>query len=174
VTVQCISEEEGKMRSRKRTVSLAVYQEKGREVADIIRVAIVVKLGTKGDAKAIGVLDEVLGNLSQDRDKVFGLWTNGSELAFRMRTFHKRTGEPEFTDLTDIPAPDETLEELESADRRPLRIASGDSLLRTFISALWAPRVRRVARAERLAAKTLAFGTPVASANQSNMGGQLM
>jgi type I restriction enzyme M protein len=132
VTVQCVSEEEGKLRSRKRTVSLAVYEGKGREVSDIIRVAIVTKPGTKGDAKAIGVLDEVLGNLSQDRDKVFGLWTNGSELAFRMRTFHKRTGEPEFTDLTDIPAPDETLEDLESADRRPLRIASGDSLLRTF------------------------------------------
>jgi type I restriction enzyme M protein len=113
-------------------VSLAVYEGKGRDVTNIIRVAIVVKPGTKADAKAIGVLDEVLGNLTQDRDRVFGLWTNGSELAFRMRTFHKRTGEPEFTDLTDIPAPDETLEDLESADRRPLRIASGDSLLRTF------------------------------------------
>src|SRR4029077_12413285 len=62
----------------------------------------------------------------------FGVWTNGTELAFRLRTFNKRTGEPEFTDLTDIPAPDETLEELETADRRPLRVASGDSLLRTF------------------------------------------
>jgi hypothetical protein len=50
----------------------------------------------------------------------------------KKRSFNKRTGVPEFTDLTDIPAPDETLEELEAADRRPLRIASGDSLLRTF------------------------------------------
>jgi type I restriction enzyme M protein len=132
VTVPCVSEEGGKLRSRKRTVSLAIFDGKGREVADIIRVAIIAKPGIKGDAKSIGVLDEVLGNLSQDRDQVFGLWTNGSDLTFRMRTFHKRTGEPEFADLTDFPAPDETLEDLESADRRPLRVASGDSLLRAF------------------------------------------
>jgi len=31
-----------------------------------------------------------------------------------------------------------------------------------------------VARAERFAARTFSFGTPTASANQSNMGGQLM
>jgi type I restriction enzyme M protein len=49
-----------------------------------------------------------------------------------MRTFDRRTGEPQFVDLADFPAPDETLDELESAERRPLRIAAGDSLVRTF------------------------------------------
>src|SRR5262249_10799751 len=35
-------------------------------------------------------------------------------------------------ELTDFPAPHETLEDLENAERRPLRVAAGDSLLRTF------------------------------------------
>jgi hypothetical protein len=42
------------------------------------------------------------------------------------------------------------------------------------ISAQWPPLVLQVASAERFAAKILAFGTPIASANQSNMGGQLI
>ncbi len=67
-----------------------------------------------------------------DQTEIYGLWTNGSELAFRMRRFNRRTGAAELTELTDFPAPDETLEDLESADRRPLRVASGDSLLRAF------------------------------------------
>src|SRR5581483_2345089 len=69
---------------------------------------------------------------SQDRSEVYGVWTNGTDLAFRLRTFHSRTGDPVFTELTDIPAPDESLADLESAERRPLRVAAGDSLLRTF------------------------------------------
>jgi type I restriction enzyme M protein len=49
-----------------------------------------------------------------------------------MREYHKRTGDPVYTELTDFPAPDETLEDLESAERRPMRVAAGDSLLRAF------------------------------------------
>ena len=36
-----------------------------------------------------------------------------------MRTYHARTGEPEFTELTDFPAPGETLDDLEKAERQP-------------------------------------------------------
>ncbi|WP_143273031.1 restriction endonuclease subunit M [Bradyrhizobium canariense] len=132
VRVQCVSEEAGKERNRTRVVSLAVYESDAAALEDIVRVVIVAKPTAKSNKSSIDVLDEVLGNLSQDRSQVFGIWTNGIELSFRMRTFHKRTGTPEFTDLTDIPALDESLEELETADRRPLRVASGDSLLRTF------------------------------------------
>jgi type I restriction enzyme M protein len=35
VTVPCVSEEGGKLRSRKRSVSLAIFEGKGREVADV-------------------------------------------------------------------------------------------------------------------------------------------
>jgi type I restriction enzyme M protein len=135
IRISCISVDEktGRERTRSRTASLAVYEPgTPHETENITKVALVVSPGTKADVKSIGLLEEVLGSLSDSRPQVFGLWTNGSDLAFRMRTYHSRTGEPLFTDLTDIPGPDETLDDLESAERRPLRIAGGDSLLRTF------------------------------------------
>lgn len=135
VRVRCTSfdEKTGKERTRTRSVSLVVYETgKAHEPENIIRVAVITSPSTKADAKAIGILEEILGSLSSSHDKVFGLLTNGIELAFRMRTYHPRSGDPEFTELTDIPGPEETLEDLENASRRPLRVAAGDSLLRTF------------------------------------------
>ncbi len=134
VRVECITGEEGGKAKRKtRTVQLAVYEHgKAHEVGNIIRAVIVAKPGTKADSKAIGLLEEVLGGIAPERDRVFGIWTNGADLTFRMREYHKRTGDPQFTELTDFPAPHETLEDLESAERRPMRVAAGDSLLRAF------------------------------------------
>jgi type I restriction enzyme M protein len=134
VRVECVTGEEGgKAKKRTRTVQLAVYEHgKPHEVANIIRAVLVAKPGTKADQKAIALLEEVLGGIAPERDRVFGLWTNGADLTFRMREYHKRTGDPQFTELTDFPAPDEMLEDLESAERRPMRVAAGDSLLRTF------------------------------------------
>jgi type I restriction enzyme M protein len=123
----------GKPRTRTRVVSLVVYEAaKAHSIENIIRVAVVSSAGTKPDDKAIGILEEVLAGLSEEREQVFGLWTNGTDLAFRMRTYHARTGQPEFTELTDFPAPGETLDDLEKAERRPLRVATADSLLRAF------------------------------------------
>ena len=135
VRLPCYSEdsETGRIRTKTRSVSLVVYEKgRAREPRNIIRAAIVAKPGTKPEAKAIGILDEVLGSLSELRPQVFGVWTNGEQLAFRMRTYDRRTGQPVFTDLTDMPGPTETLEDLQTGTRRPLRIASGDSLLHTF------------------------------------------
>jgi type I restriction enzyme M protein len=135
VRLACYSEDpdSGKTRTRTKSVSLVVYEHGGgRQPDDIIRVGIVAKPSTKPDPKVLEGLNEVLGSLSDKRDQVFGLWTNGTDLEFRMRTYHARTGEPEYTSLTDFPAPDETLDDLESGSRRPLRIATGDSLLQTF------------------------------------------
>ena len=101
-------------------------------IGNIVRAAVVAPPSTKGGEQAIGLLDEVLCNLSPDRDRVFGVWTNGSDCAFRMRDYEKRTGQPRCVHLTDMPAPDETLDDLEDAERRPLRVAAGDSLLRAF------------------------------------------
>jgi type I restriction enzyme M protein len=134
VKVPCVYEDPrtGKEKTRQRNVSLVVYEDgTARELTNIIRVGII-QPNVKPGPDAIGVLDDVLGNLSQERAEVFGFWTNGTELAFRMRTFHARSGRPVFTDLTDVPAPDENLVDLETGTRRPLRVATGDSLLRTF------------------------------------------
>ncbi len=134
VRVECITGEEGGRALKKtRTVQLAVYEHgKPHEVENIIRVVLVAKPGTKTDQKAVDLLEEVLGGIAPDRDRVYGLWTNGADLTFRMREYNKRTGNPAYTELTDFPAPDETLEDLESAERRPMRVAAGDSLLRAF------------------------------------------
>lgn len=123
----------GKVKAQRKAASLVVYEHgKPHEPAHAIRVAVVAKAGTKPAAKkGISELEEILGGIN-DRGEIFGLWTNGSEMAFRMRRFNRRTGIPEFTELTDFPAPEEPLEDLETAERRPLRVASGDSLLRAF------------------------------------------
>lgn len=134
VRVECITGEEGGRQKKKtRTVQLVVYEHgKRREVGNIIRAVVIAKPATKPDKKAIALLEEVLGGIGPERDRVYGLWTNGIDLTFRMREYHKRTGDPVYTELTDFPAPDETLEDLESAERKPMRVAAGDSLLRTF------------------------------------------
>lgn len=113
-------------------VAIAVYEAGApHEVTNIIRVALVAKAGTKPSDATTAELDLVLSNLSEDRDEVYGVWTNGRDMTFRMRTYDD-VGNPVPTELTDFPAPDETLADLEDADRRPLRVAAGDSLLRTF------------------------------------------
>lgn len=134
VRVDCSGDGEGgRQKKKSRNVQLVVYGPgKEREVGNIIRAVLVAKPGAKADSKAIEVLDEVLGSIAPEESRVYGLWTNGIELTFRMREYQKRTGMPVYTELTDFPAPDETLEDLESAERKPMRVAAGDSLLRTF------------------------------------------
>jgi type I restriction enzyme M protein len=135
VRIRCVSSDPktGRERSRSRAVSLAVFAPHAQhDIANITRVVLVGAPSAKADDRAIALLEEVLANLSSDHNQVFGAWTNGTELAFRMREFEKRSGNPRFIPLTDIPGPEETLAELESAERRPLRVAAGDSLLRTF------------------------------------------
>lgn len=134
VRVECaLGEDGGRQKTKARTVQLVVYEHgKAREPGNIIRAVLVAKPGTKPDPKAMGLLDEVLGSIAVEQDRVYGLWTNGIDLTFRMREYQRRTGLPIFTELTDFPAPDETFEDLESAERKPMRVAAGDSLLRTF------------------------------------------
>jgi type I restriction enzyme M protein len=114
-------------------VAIAVYEHgKPHELNNIIRVVLIAKANAKVSDSAIAQLDLVLSNLSDDRDEVYGVWTNGKDMAFRMRTYDPANGFPISTELTDFPGPDETLADLDDADRRPLRVAAGDSLLRTF------------------------------------------
>ena len=130
VRIPCVNEEG---RRRTVTVAIAVFARgAAHEVDNIIRVALVAKAGAKVSDAAVGQLDLVLSNLSDQRSEVFGVWTNGRDMAFRMRTYDPANGLPISTELTDFPGPDETLDDLNDADRRPLRVAVGDSLLRVF------------------------------------------
>jgi type I restriction enzyme M protein len=115
------------------TVGVAVYEHgKAHEQNNMIRAVLIGKANSKGSDASLEQLDLVLSNLSEDREEVYGVWTNGRDMTFRMRTYDSATGFPVGTELTDFPAPDETLDDLNDADRRALRVAAGDSLLRAF------------------------------------------
>ena len=130
VKLSCVDASEKK---KNVTLAIAVYEKnKPHAVDNIIRVVLVGKANAKGIDAAVGQLDLVLSNLSEDRAEVYGVWTNGKDMAFRMRTYNPANGFPVPTELTDFPAPDEVLADLDDADRRPLRVAAGDSLLRAF------------------------------------------
>lgn len=130
VRVSCVNAD-GKRKTV--TVAIAVYEHAAlHELDNIIRVVLIAKANAKVSDATINQLDLVLSNLSDDREEVYGVWTNGRDMAFRMRTYDPANGLPISTELTDFPGPDETLAELNDADRRPLRVAAGDSLLRVF------------------------------------------
>jgi type I restriction enzyme M protein len=130
VKVPCL-DAAGKKRTP--TIGIAIYEHgKPHDQSNIIRVVLVGKTSAKGSDASVELLDLVLSNLSEDRAEEFGVWTNGKDMTFRMRTYDSATGFPVGTELTDFPAPDETLDDLNDADRRPLRVAAGDSLLRAF------------------------------------------
>ena len=46
----------------------------------------------KGADASLEHLDLVLSNLSEDREEVFGVWTNGKDMTFRMRTYDSAPG----------------------------------------------------------------------------------
>lgn len=180
VRIVCESEdpERGGVRKKTRNVSLVVYEPgAAHEPENIIRAVLVAPPTAKAD-KSVDALEDVLANLDERHDRVFGVWTNGSELAFRMREYHSRTGEPRFEELTDFPAPHETLEDLESAERRPLRIATKDSLLRSFkhCHSYTCPCVHRLITFEHRSEKkkttchssSLGFGAHAARAPRGN------
>jgi type I restriction enzyme M protein len=135
VRLACVSfdESRGRDKTRSRSVSLVVYEPGSEHTPEnVTHLAVVAKPGVKADTKAIDALDEMLANVARDRDSVFGIWTNGAELHIRMRTYHRQTGYPEFAYLADFPGPGEQLEDLDSAERRPMRVAAKDSLQRAF------------------------------------------
>jgi type I restriction enzyme M protein len=130
VKVSCI---DATGKKKKAAVSLAVYEHgKPHDQSNIIRAVLIGKANSKGSDASLEQLDLVLSNLSEEREEVFGVWTNGRDMTFRMRTYDLATGFPVGTELTDFPAPDETLDDLNDADRRALRVAAGNSLLRAF------------------------------------------
>ncbi len=136
-------ESAGKSKAVTRRAALVVYDKRippeERTKNNIIRAVMVAKKGTRPEDKKQGVkaLDDLLFYLAEDRANanIYGAWKNGDRLSFRMLRQNPKSGFLEAEDLTDFPAPDETLEDLEDANRLPLRIATKESLLRAFKSA---------------------------------------
>ncbi|MBN2006284.1 MAG: N-6 DNA methylase [Anaerolineae bacterium] len=123
----------GKTKRTRRKLDIVVYPENApKDDADkIIRVCIVQSPSTKAtdNKRGVPLLEEVLGALP---DCEYGLWTNGTDLAFRWKRMEKRWLEPQFEDLYDLPGYGETAANLDDPTRPVGRIATGDNLKRTF------------------------------------------
>jgi type I restriction enzyme M protein len=128
-----VFDERGKTRTVRKTLSVVVYAEDAPhdDPAHIIRVCIVQPPGTKAnDAKrGVALLEETLGALPGCE---YGLWTNGTDLVFKQKLTGGGRLEPEYVDLYDLPGYGESAADLDRADRRTGRIATGDNLQRTF------------------------------------------
>ena len=125
-------EEKKKNRRATRRASLVVYDHgtKQKNDAAIIRVLVVAKKGTRAQEGRLPVLDDILVHLAQHRLDLFGAWTDGEDLHYRQLVEQAGFRQPD--DIADFPGADETLADLEHPDRRPLRIGTRESLVRTF------------------------------------------
>lgn len=131
----------GQARKTSKRVALVVYEgpkpEGGWRPAQAIRLVWIAKKGTKPEDKKAGVpaLEGLLNTeLFDGRSEIFGAWTNGDAIDF-VQVADTGAGQRQIHRLADFPAPDETVEDLDTATRRPLRVATKESLLRAFKSA---------------------------------------
>lgn len=80
VRISCVNADDKKKNT---TVGIAVYEHgKPHELENVIRVVLIAKANAKVSDAAIDQLDLVLSNLSEERAEVYGVWTNGKEMAF--------------------------------------------------------------------------------------------
>jgi type I restriction enzyme M protein len=129
-----IYDENGRTKRVRRKVEIAVFAEntKRDDQSEIIRICMILPPGSKANdrKRGIGMLEEMLGALPNCD---YGLWTNGTELAFRQKIMTKKHIQPEYVDLYDLPGYGETAADLDKIDDRKVgRIATGDNLVRTF------------------------------------------
>jgi type I restriction enzyme M protein len=131
-------EDKGKNRAVKRKVALVVYRPGGgRNLRDVRRFVMVTKKGTRIDDKKLGVAavaDPVLDAVNRaggDAMDTFAAWTNTESLHFRYLG-ETPGGQLRAEDLGDFPGAEETLADLDNADRRQMRVATRASLYRTF------------------------------------------
>jgi type I restriction enzyme M protein len=128
-----VFDEHGKTSKVRRKIDIAVFADgaKREDQSKIIRACIIQPPGTKaGDPrKGIYLLEEVLGGLP---DCQYGLWTNGTDLVFKLKLTGDSRLEPDYDDLYDLPGNGETAADLDDPDRQAGRIATGDNLQRAF------------------------------------------
>lgn len=127
-------------KKRRLSIDLVVFDEsQTHEPENIIRVCVIQTSKTKASDKTKGIynLELALGILSgemtaENSGCQFGLWTNGIELHFMQKRYDDLYPDPIFEELADFPGKGESIDDLDRPDRQMLRIAAGDSLLKTF------------------------------------------
>lgn len=120
-------------KTKSQKVDLAIFEAgRAHDSANVIRVVIVAKSAkVKADDNKQG-LHPSLDNLLSYSDCDFGCWTNGEDLRY-LHSCENDFGQPETEELTDFPAVDQTLEDLEKAgDRAMPRTPANESLVKTF------------------------------------------
>lgn len=126
-------DEHGRLRRVRQRLSIVVYPETGPRDNPLraIRVCLVQPPTTKANDERRGtrLLEDVLGAIP---GCTYGLWTNGTDLAFKYKLTGEERLQPDYEDLYDLPGAKETFEDLNRPDRRTGRIATGDNLKRTF------------------------------------------
>ncbi len=133
--------EDSETNTKKRIPANLVIYEEGRphEQENIIRICIVQNEKTKhtDKRKGVGLLHDALGTIPGDESPEnpgceFGLWTNGADLFFYQKHYDDLAFEPIIEGLSDFPGKGEKLEDLDRPERQMLRVAAGESLLKTF------------------------------------------
>lgn len=120
-------------KTKSQKVDLAIFEAgRAHDSANVIRVVIIAKSAkVKADDNKQG-LHPSLDNLLSYSDCDFGCWTNGEDLRY-LHSCENDFGQPETEELTDFPAVDQTLEDLEKAgDRAMPRTPANESLVKTF------------------------------------------
>ncbi len=118
-------------RRRTKIADLVVYGTGRAHTLDQIeRIVVVQPPGTKPNDTTRGV--EFLKDLLYAVDQCeFGVWTNGRDIAY----FQHQQGivQAQFTELTDFPGSDESLDDLNRPDRRIARVAVAEDLRETVL-----------------------------------------
>ncbi len=122
------------------TANLVIFNEGSPHTQEnIIRICLVQNEKTKPTDKKKGtqLLEDMLGAVGGEQTPEqpgceFGMWTNGADLHFLQKRYDEFEAEPMYEALSDFPGKGENLNDLDRPDRQMLRVAAGESLLKTF------------------------------------------
>lgn len=128
-----IFDDDGKRKKVRRVVSLAVYKEgsRKREQSEIIRVCVAQAPGTKPTdlKKGTALLEEIMGALPHCE---YGLWSNAEDRIVKHKLIGGGRIQPDYEDLSDLPAVDQTAADLDKPDEDEGKIPTGETLKLTF------------------------------------------
>src|SRR5690554_4371240 len=118
---------------KKQKVELVVFEKGKPHVQDfIIRICVVQDDKVKDTDKKKGVKPTLENAMGAVESCEFGLWANGSSYHYLQKEDDAMGFDYEFVDLSDFPGEEETLDDLDRADRSSSRKPANDSLNKVF------------------------------------------